>query len=97
MILYLIKVDTTPADAVYADARHLTDQSNASSEERMLATCLDIGIQTAFDFVIQCCRNGAHIKGENIEHVVKTALHRAGETTLCEDLEKLGMKLPKQQ
>jgi hypothetical protein len=75
----------------------LTDQANATPEERILAGVMDIALRVAQEFVALNSGRGTMIEGKDIEHHVEAYLKEHQTKSFRSQMEKAGFKLPPQR
>jgi hypothetical protein len=96
MITGLIQIRTTEHGIVVEQVA-LTDQTNATPEERIMAGVLDIGIRVAGEFVVKNVGNGVAIEGKDIEQHVSKLLEKEHTASLRDQLRAVGIELPPQR
>jgi primosomal replication protein N len=96
MIIAALKIQTTPAGIV-VEQLALTDQANATKEERIVAAVMDIGLRVAQEFVALNSGSGTMIEGKDIEQHVEGYLRQHHTKSFREQMENIGYKLPPQR
>lgn len=96
MIVAAIKIITTPVGIV-VEQLALTDQSQATKEERIMAGVIDLALRKAQEFIAINSGSATMIEGKDIEEHVEGYLKEHHTKSFRSEMEKAGFKLPRQR
>jgi len=97
VILCGLMIREMKSGGVCAEQLAMTDQSQATEFERMVAGICDIALKEALEFVGRQGETSQMIEGKNIEEFVRVKLNREHLVSFHDQLKKLGFEVPPQR